>query len=144
MNLDTEQPLTIGRLARQAGVGIDTVRFYERRGLLPHPARTPAGYRVYNDGSIQQLSFIRKAKSIGLTLKQIRKLLDLSTVGSTNCGEIASFARNILEEVREKIAHLQSIERSLDLLQSLCEGNPDSVRCPFVDNLLSDTNGGVN
>ncbi len=136
--------MRIGKLAEKSGVDRQTIRYYESIRLLDLPGRTPSGYRVYDAGTIRQLSFIRKAKSIGLTLKQIKKLLDLSSVGATNCGEIASFGREILEDVREKIAHLRSIERSLDLLQSLCEGNPDSVQCPFVENLLSDTQNGVN
>ena len=135
--------MKIGVLAEKSGVDRQTIRYYESLNLLDAPNRTPAGYRVYDESTIGQLSFIRKAKSIGLTLKDIKKLIDLSSVGTKKCGEIAEFAREKLEEVRDKIVHLQSIESSLSELQSLCEENPASVRCPFVENLLNDTNNGV-
>lgn len=132
--------MKIGVLAEKSGVDRQTIRYYESLNLLDAPNRTPAGYRVYDECSIQQLDFIRKAKSIGLTLKDIKKLIDLSSVGTRNCGEIANFAREKITEVREKIAHLQSIERSLNELQALCKENTDSVHCPFVENLINDTN----
>ena len=135
--------MKIGALAEKSGVDRQTIRYYESLNLLDIPSRTPAGYRVYDERSIGQLHFIRKAKSIGLTLKDIKKLIDLSSFGAKNCGEIAEFAREKITEVREKISHLKSIESSLNELQALCEKNPDSVRCPFVENLINDANNGV-
>ena len=82
MNDKTEK-LTIGRVASQAGVGIDTVRFYERRGLLPEPERTASGYRIYTVETIDRLNFIRRAKDLGFSLEEISTLLDLQESGGS-------------------------------------------------------------
>ena len=81
MNPEIEKPLTIGRRARQAGGGIDTIRFYERRGVLPEPARTPSGYRLYPRQMTARMRFIRRAKALGFTLDEIGSLLELQDAG---------------------------------------------------------------
>ena len=85
------RPLTIGRLARRAGVGIDTVRFYERARLLPRPVRTASGYRTYGDADVERLRFIRRAKALGFTLDDIAELLTLSQ-GKGSRGAVKALA----------------------------------------------------
>ena len=103
----SERPLLIGRLAKLAGVKSDTIRFYERNGLLPKPSRTASAYRVYDDAALKQLRFIKKAQSLGFSLDEVRRILHLRG-GSGTCRAVLAIAEATLEETRVKLRELQS------------------------------------
>lgn len=119
---------TIGGLARQGGVGVETVRFYQRRGLLPVPSRT-AGVRRYGEGDVQRLRFIRMAQSAGFTLEEIRVLLSLDQ--STDRARIQTLTQARIESLDEKIAELRASRDALASLSQKCRAT-QSGPCPIV------------
>lgn len=124
---------TIGRLAREAGVGVETIRFYHREGLLERPEKPSQGHRVYGPDALRSLRFIRKAKDLGFTLAEIRDMLALFQGEGATCGDVAGRARSKLAEVRAKIVELQEIEASLLGAAEACEACPPSCPCPVLD-----------
>ncbi len=137
MNEPAVKSLTIGRLAEQADVGIDTVRFYERRGLLPEPARTLSGYRLYQPDMVNRLRFIRRAKSLGFSLDEIALLLRLQDAGGSK-SEVKKLTAHKLEEIETKIADLSKIQDVLKQLASECSGTGDIAGCPIIEAFLED------
>lgn len=127
--------LTIGQVARQAGVGVETVRFYERQGLLNEPPRRESGYRQYSDDVVARLRFIRRAKDLGFSLKEIKELLALRVDPTTTCAEVRSKAEAKLVDVEEKIQALQRIKKALRKLTTLCTGRGPISECPILDAL---------
>src|SRR5436190_1422470 len=105
------KPLTIGQVARSAGIGVETVRFYERRGLLREPPRSPSGYRSYPKEAVDGLRFIRKAKDLGFSLNEIRELMALRLKPGTSCSEVKRAASAKVVDVEAKIKALQRIRR---------------------------------
>lgn len=105
--------MRIGQLARQAGVNIQTVRFYERKGLLPAPRRKPSGYRLYTDEDLHRLRFIRQAKTLGFSLDEIREILSMRERGACPCGHVVSLGESHLHEMRQMIRRLTRFEREL-------------------------------
>lgn len=128
----TNTKLTIGRIARLAAVGVDTIRFYERRGLLPKPLRTPAGYRLYTTETVDRLNFIRKAKSLGFSLEEISTLLDLQDNGGPKA-EVKAITQRKLDGINNKIDDLQKIRDVLNKLSSQCSGEGDICGCPIIE-----------
>lgn len=108
-----EKPLLIGRLAKLAGVKSDTVRFYERSGLLPKPSRTASAYRVYDDAALKQVRFIKKAQSLGFSLDEVRRILHLRGQGARTCRTVLAIAEATLEETETKLRALQKFHESL-------------------------------
>ncbi len=127
--------LTIGALARAAGVGIETVRFYERKGLLPEPPRTPSGYRQYPGDTVDRLKFIRRAQGLGFALREISELLDLRVDEVAACGPVEAQAREKLEQVAGKIEELRRIETALKRLVEACEAREPTSDCPILEEL---------
>lgn len=109
----SEKPLLIGRLARLAGVKPDTIRFYERSGLLPKPSRTPNGYRAYGDAALNQVRFIRKAQSLGFTLDEIRRIISLRGQGKETCRCVIVMAEATLSETETKLKRLRKFKDTL-------------------------------
>src|SRR4051794_13043758 len=107
------QTFSIGQLARSVGVPISTVRYYERAGLLKPEARTGGNYRVYSQQSLERLQFIRSAQAVGLSLDDVEKMLDVANGSDEPCTEIISLAQRRLDEVREKLKHLKTVEKTL-------------------------------
>lgn len=105
--------MQIGELARRASVNIQTVRFYERQKLLPQPARKPSGYRVYGEGDLRRLLFIRQAKALGFSLEEIREILVMRARGACPCGRVISLAERHLGNIRETIRNLAGFEKQL-------------------------------
>ncbi len=105
--------MKIGELARGAGVGIQTIRFYERQGLLPDPGRTDSGYRRYSDAHLKQLRFIREAKELGFSLDEIREILRMRGRGQCPCGKVISLAEHHLQNVVGQIRRLEGFRREL-------------------------------
>jgi MerR family copper efflux transcriptional regulator len=122
--------LTIGKLARSAGVGVDTIRFYERARLLPRPRRTASGYRLYSAGDADRLRFIRRAKALGFTLDEIGELLALSGRRDVKAVKAAAEAR--LEAVEHKIAELRRVRDGLRRLVATCPGHGAAENCPIL------------
>jgi len=103
----------IGAVARQSGVPIKTIRYYEEEGLLPRPSRTASGYRLYDPGAVDRLRFIKQAQELGLRLDAIREILDLADRGHCPCGHVQQRLKARLQELRQKIASLRALERRL-------------------------------
>jgi len=137
MTKQTSGSLTIGRLAEQADVGIDTVRFYERRGLLPEPARTASGYRLYRPAMVIRLRFIRRAKALGFSLDEIATLLYLQDVGGSK-SEVKKLTTHKLTEIETKLADLSKMKKVLKQLASECSGAGDVEGCPIIEALSSE------
>ena len=133
------QTLTIGRLAKQAAVGIDTVRFYERRGLLPEPPRTAAGYRLYTNDTIARIRFIRRAKLLGFNLDEIGNLLNLHDRGGQKSA-VKQLTQRKLDQIDAKIADLSKIRDVLRELASECSGTGDVKGCPIIETLATAEN----
>ena len=123
--------LTIGRLAAQAGVNLETVRYYERVGLMPAPDRTPGGHRAYRPEHRARLAFIRRARELGFALDDIRTLLALSEPGLQSCAEVKAIASDHLHDVRVKIADLSRLAAVLEKAVRRC-GAGDVLECPVI------------
>ncbi len=127
----------IGTIARQANAPIKTIRYYEEVGLLPKPARTSAGYRLYDPGVVDRLQFIKKAQALGLSLTDIREILDLADRGQCPCGHVQRVLQSRLGELRRKIVDLRLIERRI--ATAVRSGCPPHFRprgkaiCPTID-----------
>src|SRR5262245_35029124 len=112
--------LTIGELARGTGTNIETIRYYERIGLLPLPNRTAGNYRTFDGGHLARLSFVRRARDLGFSLNQIRDLLDLADQQDRSCEAVDVIAREHLAEVERKIRDLKALHRELNSIVSQC------------------------
>jgi MerR family copper efflux transcriptional regulator len=130
MNMQT--PLTIGAVAKRAGVAIDTIRYYEREGLLPEPARRPSGYRSYGEDTVAQLLFIRRAKNLGFTLEEIRELLALSVDRQRGVKAVRQRAQRRLAEIEARIAELERVRAGLAELIEACPGHGAPAQCPIL------------
>ena len=130
--------LTIGGLATASGVNLETVRYYERIGLMPAPDRTAAGHRVYEDHHLRRLVFVRRGRQLGFSLDEIRALLALAQPGRRACGDVKKLAAMHLDEVRAKIADLRRLETILSDTIRKCDGQADAPACPVLDLLEAD------
>jgi Hg(II)-responsive transcriptional regulator len=126
---------TIGKVARSAGLAVDTVRYYEREGLIEKPGRSAAGYRNYRPDAIERLRFIRQAKELGFSLAEIRELLSLRMRPDTTCGDIRKRARQKIAAVDRKIDDLERIKKALVRLASACKGEGPTSECPILEAL---------
>lgn len=124
--------LTIGAVAKRVGVAIDTIRYYEREGLLPEPERRASGYRSYGEGTIAQLRFIRRAKDLGFTLDEIRELLALSADRQRGVKAVKQRAQQRLDAIDLRIAELQRVRNGLAQLVESCPGHGTPEQCPIL------------
>jgi MerR family transcriptional regulator, mercuric resistance operon regulatory protein len=131
-----ERGLTIGALSERSAVNIETIRYYERIGLLPAPPRSQGGHRLYEGGHFKRLVFVRRSRELGFTLDEIRNLLGLMG-GRHTCGEVRAVALEHLERIRAKIADLRRMERTLAETAARCEGG-DTPECPILDALAGE------
>ena len=130
------QHLTIARAASEAGVGIETIRFYERRGLIHQPPKPEGrGVRVYAPEQIRRIRFIRQAQQIGFSLQEIQELLSLRADPGADCSAVRNQAMTKLEEVKRKIADLQRIGSALEALIATCPGHGTLEACTILDAL---------
>lgn len=127
--------LTIGKLANAAEVGIDTVRFYERAGLLKRPQRTPAGYRLYAESDTARLRFIRRAKALGFSLEEIAELLRLNDGGGRRSA-VRALAEQRLKEIEQKLSELARMRDTLRRLVNKCHGDGSIAGCPIIEAVL--------
>jgi MerR family copper efflux transcriptional regulator len=126
---------TIGQLARLSGAGVETIRYYEREGLIAEPPRRASGYRQYPDDTLARLRFIRHAKALGFSLKDIKELLELRVAPGTTCADIRKRAEAKIGEVRAKLDLLRQMERALVKLTAACRGRGPAGECPIIDAL---------
>jgi Cd(II)/Pb(II)-responsive transcriptional regulator len=129
--------LTIGELAQITGYGIETIRYYEREGLLPKPARTSGNYRRYGQEHANLLSFIHHCRSLDMALSEIRILLRFRSAPSENCGEVNALLDTHLGHVEERIAELRSLEGELRALRDKCNSARPSADCGILKGLGS-------
>lgn len=126
--------IKIGHLASRAGVGVDTVRFYEKRGLLAEPDRTASGYRTYDPATVVRLRFIVRAKELGFTLREIGALLALRGDGDS-CAEVRELAAEKIEEIDDRIRSLEQIRKALAHLAIRCRERETPGDCPLLEAL---------
>lgn len=128
--------LKTGELAKRAGVNVETLRFYERKGLLPEPQRRASGYRDYPEESVTRIRFIKRAQGLGFSLDEIHELLALRVKPKSPCAEVRDVVEKKIQEVHQKIADLQAIERALKKMTKACPGQGSvSDGCPILENL---------
>lgn len=135
------EALTIGRVAKEAGVGVETIRFYEREGLIAQPERRPSGYRQYPPEAVRRVRFIRHAKELGFTLKEIQELLALRVDPRSTCADVRGRARAKIENIEERIASLEQMKAALDRLARRCRGRGPTTECPILDELDREEDG---
>ena len=127
--------LRIGQLAQRAGVGVETVRFYEREGLISEPPRRPSGYRDYPLETVTRIVFIRRAKELGFALKEISELLELRVRPRRNCAQVKRSADAKIADIDDKITSLRRMRGALKDLTKACEERTPTTECPILASL---------
>jgi MerR family mercuric resistance operon transcriptional regulator len=133
-----ERAMRRGELAQRSGCNIETVRFYERQGLLPAPPRTAGGHRDYAPEHLKRLTFIRRSRELGFTLSEVRALLALVDGSDWTCAEIRAMTLEHLADVRRKIADLRKLAQILKDMAAQCDGGV-VPECPIINALLEST-----
>lgn len=121
--------------ARLGGVNIETIRYYERNGLVPKPPRTRAGYRIFSEDAIKRLQFIKHAQELGFSLKEIKELLNLRVRRGSSCADVRTKAEAKLADVDDKIRHLREIRAALVELTDNCSGRGPIDTCTILQGL---------
>ncbi len=125
--------LRIGELARAAQVGVETIRYYERRGLIAQPPKRSSGYRQYPPAAVTRVRFIRRAQTLGFTLNEIEELLALRVDDERSCADVRELARAKLTDIRGRIEELERMARGLEKLARRCRGQGPTSECPILD-----------
>lgn len=133
--------MRIGELARKAGVDVQTVRFYEREGLLDAPARTGSGYRAYGEADLERLHFVRHCRSLDMPLAEIRRLIELSRERTVSCDEVNTLVRTHLARVQAKRRSLEELEKQLAALNAQCESGHRVADCGILEELIQAAHG---
>jgi Hg(II)-responsive transcriptional regulator len=129
--------MTVGQLAKKADVNVETIRYYERRGLLDEPIRNTSGYRQYTSKYLDKIKFIKSAQSIGFTLNEIQDLLTLRITSNTVCNDVKLMAKEKILLIEEKINDLENIKNTLNELICSCENNKITDDCPILQSIKS-------
>jgi MerR family mercuric resistance operon transcriptional regulator len=127
--------MTIGKLAKQAGVGVETIRFYERKGLIPEPPRRESGYREYGEETVDRVRFIRGAKELGFTLKEIDGLLSIRVDQDGPCHDVNRRIEAKVHDIEERIRMLERMKTTLLRLDARCLGEGPVSECPILEAL---------
>ena len=130
---NVQQNLTIGAFAKAAGVNVETIRFYQRKGLLSEPQRPPGGVRRYGQADVERLRFVKTAQGLGFSLDEVAELLRLDD--GAHCAEASRLAEHKLKDVRAKLADLARIESALSQLVQACHIGRGEVSCPLIMSL---------
>jgi DNA-binding transcriptional MerR regulator len=126
---------TAGQLAKVANVNIQTVRFYDRQGILKPASRTEAGYRIYDNEGVKRLNFIIQAKELGFSLKEIKEFLELRVQSVQTCDRVRKKTTEKLKDIQNKIAHLKKLEKTFEGLIGDCENRVISDQCPILEKM---------
>ena len=135
MNTDA---LTIGELGEKAHVNIETLRYYERRGLLPSPPRSAANYRLYPPEALKVVRFIKHAQELGFSLKEIEELLSLRSIPEAQCADVKRLAQEKIKDIDGKIATLQALRDVLATLLIACPGQAPVQQCPILETIVAE------
>lgn len=133
--MENQDLYTIGQIAKEACVNVQTIRFYERRGILRPVRRAESGYRKYDKDSLKRLRFIRQAKELGFSLREIQSLLGLRFRSVETCDRVRAKAFEKLEEIQKKITKLRSLEKTMKELISDCKNRKVSDSCPILEKI---------
>lgn len=133
--------MKIGELSRQVGVPVETIRYYEKIGLMAAPARSDSGYRRYQQTHLERLHFIRRCRSLDMAQDEIRELVRLADQADADCSAVDGLLARHLSHVRERLRELASLERTLEQLQQACSENRTVSECGILDGLTSDSSG---
>ena len=129
------ESFTIGQVARACGVGVETVRFYERQGLIARPARPKVGFRRYSSETVQRILFIQRSKALGFSLREIRTLLSLRVDSARSCDEVRKQAEAKIMDIEQRIGTLRGMRQSLDKLIADCRSHNSKGKCPILEAL---------
>jgi Hg(II)-responsive transcriptional regulator len=132
------ETMTVGTAARRAAVKVDTIRYYERRALLPESPRTEAGYRTFTEETVQRVPFIKHAQALGFTLDEIKQLLALRLHPGKTCADVRSRTEAKIADIERKIRSLQDMKRALQQLVSACKSDGPVSKCSFLENLAEE------
>lgn len=135
--------MKIGEVSKRSGIGIETIRYYEREKLLEQPQRRPSGYRQYDESTLERLAYIRRAKELGFTLSEIRDLLELSFANESCCDHVRQRAETKLIDIEDKIRSLRGMRRSLSDILKRCKANGSAKDCPLVHTTNARRRSGV-
>lgn len=127
--------LTIGQLAQQGGVNVETIRYYERRGILPRPPRTGSGYRSFSDDAVRRIHFIKRAQALGFSLREIEELLTLRAQPGRSCVNVQAKAKAKIADIDTKLQQLSAIRGTLTRLVATCARRGTTSACPILDSL---------
>jgi MerR family copper efflux transcriptional regulator len=127
--------LTIGDVAKQAGVRIETLRYYEREGLIASPPRSVSNYRLYPEDTVRRVQFIKRAQDMGFSLKEVKELLSLRIDPTTSCADVRSRALEKITTIKEKLRALKAMKQSLMQLVEECSGQGEITDCPILASL---------
>ena len=128
----SKAPLTIGRLAQAVGVNVETVRYYQRIRLVDEPGKPAEGFRTYPPGTVDRITFIKRAQALGFSLDEVRDLLE---TGDGHCADVRARAEEKRDRVAARIGELEALRRTLDTLIDACRAGRDDAHCPIVESL---------
>lgn len=134
-NIRTDNPLTRGEVARLADVGLETVRFYENEGLIKEPPRKKSGYRQYSSAVVGRIRFIKHAKDLGFSLREISELLSLRVDPKKSCRDVKKRAEMKIEDIEQRINKLRKMKRALKKLADSCKVRGPTSECPILEHL---------
>ena len=135
--------LTIGGVAKRAGVGVETIRFYERKGLVEEPPRRESGYRQYPAEAVARIRFIRRAKDLGFSLREVHELLSLRVDRRTSSSEVRRRAEAKIADIERRLADLERMKLALVELTARCSGRDSETECPILEALEGSSRSGV-
>ena len=130
--------ITTSELAKQGGVNLQTIRYYERTGLLPKPPRSGAGYRQFSPESVRRVQFIKRAQELGFSLKEIKELLALRIAPGSTRADVRKRAETKIADIEEKTQHLRAMKKALVRLTETCCGSGPASDCPILESLSLD------
>ena len=125
--------LTIGEVAKRSGVHVETLRYYERRGLVEEPPRSPSNYRAFPEETVRRVRFIKRAQELGFTLEEINDLLSLRAAPKARCGDVRQRAKTKLDDIDEKMRTLRRMKKALAGLVAQCSGRGPVTDCPILE-----------
>lgn len=132
------EQLTVGELAKRGDVNLETIRYYERRGLMPKPPRSASGYRLFSPESVRRIRFIKRAQELGFSLKEIKELLALQVSADGTSANVRERAEAKIADIEEKIKTLRAMRKALGLLTNACCGQGSVSECPILESFSSE------